>query len=103
MGVTSESIHDGLPAVILGQRPAVTGDVGHLEEQLIALVMLEAVCLSAIEVLLNESRVDHEPVRLNDRLQGVADAAFLLDVEGLDHSPRGLVLCPGGNRKIMYI
>jgi len=41
---------------------------------------LPSLCLSAVEVLLNQGGIDHESVRLNDRLQRVTDAAFLLDV-----------------------
>jgi hypothetical protein len=58
--------------------------------------MLKAVCLSAVEVLLYQGSIDHEPVRLNDRLQGVTDAAFLLDVvlDRLDWRTSPIADCP---------
>jgi hypothetical protein len=43
-----------------------------LEEQLIPLMVLDAVLLRAVEVLLHEVGIDHEAVRLDDRRQALS-------------------------------
>ena len=80
LGPIRDGHREGVEAVVLGEGTLVAGHPRQLEEQLIPLMVLDAVALRAVEVLLHEGLIDHEPVGLDDRFEGVADAAFLLDV-----------------------
>ena len=62
LGPVRHGHREGVKPVILGECPLVSGHPRQLEEQLIPLMVFDAVALRAVEVLLHEGLIDHEPV-----------------------------------------
>ena len=80
---------EGIELVVLGEGTLVSGDPRQLEEQLIPLMVFDAVALRACPDPFARGLIAHEPVGLDDRFEGVADAAFLLGVVmSPENSPR---------------